>query len=64
MMIYVNDVNLIYLNINHISNDTNILFKVILNDFKLYDFSSQLYARIFQKVSLIFFRKKSYEKIN
>lgn len=57
MMIYVNDVNLIYLNIN-------ILFKVILNDFKLYDFSSQLYARIFQKVSLIFFRKKSYEKIN
>lgn len=64
MMIYVNDVNLIYLNINHISNDTNILFKVILNDFKLYDFSSQLYVRFFQKVSLIFFRKKSYEKIN
>lgn len=61
-MIYVNAANLIYMNITHISNETIILFKVILNEFKLYDFSSQLYARIFQKVSLIFLRKKSYEK--
>lgn len=55
-MIYVNATNLIYMNITHISNETIILFKVILNEFKLYDFSSQLYARI------LFLRKKSYEK--